>query len=44
VIDYDRGDAAARIALGKDYAVQPTDDLLVALADLDGTLSVNLCY
>jgi DNA polymerase III subunit alpha len=44
VIDYDRGDAAARIALGADYAVQPTDDLLAALADLDGTLSVNLCY
>ena len=44
VIDYDRGDAAARIAIGADYAVQPTDDLLAALADLDGTLSVNLCY
>jgi DNA polymerase-3 subunit alpha len=43
-IDYTGGDARARLALGEDWAVHPTDELLHRLRELAGRDSVQVEY
>ena len=43
-IDYQGGEARARVALGNEWAVQPTDELLHRLRDLAGKDSVQIEY
>ncbi|MFO7603194.1 MAG: exodeoxyribonuclease VII large subunit, partial [Gammaproteobacteria bacterium] len=43
-IDYQRPDARARLALGEDWAVQPTDELLHRLRSLAGEEAVRVIY
>lgn len=44
LVDYERADAAAKIRLGKDWRVQPVDELLQKLKDTYGKDSVVLGY
>jgi DNA polymerase-3 subunit alpha len=44
VIDYQRPDARAEIPLGKEWKVNPTDELLHRLRELAGDEKVNIVY
>ena len=44
VIDYSANDAAAKLALGEDWRIQPRDELIAKLRDQFGTHSVTLRY
>lgn len=44
VIDYQRHDASSVIVLGEAYRIHPSDELLSALGQLSGTVSVKLLY
>ena len=43
-IDYSGGDARARVALGEEWTVHPTDELLHRLSDLAGKGCVQVEY
>ncbi|MGD8514284.1 MAG: OB-fold nucleic acid binding domain-containing protein, partial [Granulosicoccaceae bacterium] len=43
-VDYDRGDASARLLLGEDWYVHPTDELLHRLRELVGEQGVQIQY
>jgi len=43
-IDYTGGDACARVALGEEWSVHPTDELLHRLRDLAGKERVQVEY